>query len=200
MDADKKERLQKQLDFILELDKVKSIYRQTYLADGSRKENDSEHSFHLAVMCFLLSDYAAEAVDVAHTMEMLLLHDVVEIDAGDTYAYDVEANRTKAVREEEAAKRIYGLLPGEQGRRYYELWREFEERRTPEAKFANALDRVQPVLLTDRAGGRSWREHGVRRSQIMKRAEYIKDSTPLLYEHVVALIAKNVEKGNLLDA
>ncbi len=193
------DRLKQQMDFILEVDKMKNIMRQTYLSDGSRKENDAEHSYHLAVMCFLLSEYANEPIDVAHTMQLVLLHDVIEIDAGDTYAYDVEANKSKAKREKEAAIHLYGMLPREQGEYYRSMWEEFEARQTPEAKFANALDRIQPVLLTNKAGGASWLEHGVKKSQIMKRAEYIKDGSAILYQYVVNLIDENVEKGLLVN-
>ena len=193
------DRLQKQLDFILEVDKMKNIIRQTYLSDGSRKENDAEHSYHLAVMCFFLSEYANEPINVEHTMQMVLLHDVIEIDAGDTYAYDAEANKTKTLREQKAAEHLYGMLPVEQGERYKNLWQEFEDGITPEARFANALDRVQPVLLTNRAGGQSWLEHGVKKSQIMTRVDKVKLGSEQLYKYVVSLINKNVKKGLLVD-
>ena len=140
------ERLKQQLQFLLELDKQKEIGRQTYLADGSRKEGDAEHAWHMAIMAFLLADYANEKIDVLKTIKMILMHDVVEIDAGDTYAYDTEGNKTKKLREEKAADRIYGMLPEDQRNECRALWEEFEAMETPEAKFANTLDKVQPML------------------------------------------------------
>ena len=161
-------RLEQQLRFLMELDKQKEIVRQTYLADGSRRETDAEHAWHLALMCMILSEYANEPIDMARTVLMVLTHDLVEIDAGDTYAYDVQGNETKKERELRAADRIYGLLPEDQGAYLRELWDEFEAMETPEAKFANALDKIQPVLLTDQAKGKSWREHGVRKEHVQK--------------------------------
>ncbi|MCD7708984.1 MAG: HD domain-containing protein, partial [Clostridiales bacterium] len=137
--------LQKRIAFIMELDKSKEVFRQSYLANGSRKENDAEHSWHLALMAVLLADYANEPIDVAHTVEMVLLHDVIEIDAGDTYAYDAAGNATKREREVKAADRIYGMLPDMQRDELRALWDEFEEMETPESKFANMLDRLQPI-------------------------------------------------------
>lgn len=151
---------EKQMSFIMELDKIKKINRQTYLSDGSRKENDAEHSWHLALMAFVLAEHANEEIDVLKTIKMVLLHDVIEIDAGDTYAYDTEANKTKRERELLAADRIFGLLPEEQRSEYRGLWDEFEAMETAEAKFANMLDNVQPLLLNVATDGKSWREHG----------------------------------------
>lgn len=147
------DKLEQQMQFLLELDKQKEIERQTYLASGKRKEGDAEHAWHLAVMAFLLADYANEKIDVLKTVKMVLLHDVVEIDAGDTYAYDTAGNQTKRLREEKAADRIYGMLPEKQKQECRALWEEFERGETPEAKFANTLDKVQPVLLNDASGG-----------------------------------------------
>ena len=135
-----KERLKKQFDFMREIDKEKQINRQTYIADASRKENDAEHAWHAAVMAVLLSEYANEEIDVLKTVTMLLLHDIVEIDAGDTYAYDEEGKKTQRQRELLAAQRIYGMLPKEQGEKLRDLWEEFEEAKTPEARFARAMD------------------------------------------------------------
>ena len=160
------ERLQKQIAFIKEIDKVKSIFRQTYLADGTRKENDAEHSWHIALMAVLLKEYVSEDVDVAKVMTMVLIHDLVEIDAGDTYAYDSEGAKSKREREVKAADRIFGILPEDQGMYFRELWEEFEAYETPDAKYAHLLDNFQPLLLNDASGGRSWNEHGVHKSQI----------------------------------
>ena len=163
------ERLEKQLKFLLEIDRMKEISRQTYLADGSRKENDAEHSFHLAVMAYLLAEYSNEPINREKTMMMVLVHDLVEIDAGDTYAYDTEGAKTKEKREQSAAGRIFGLLPEDQGAELRALWEEFEAGTTPEARFAAILDHMQPVLLTDAADGKSWKEHGVKTSWIRRR-------------------------------
>ena len=162
-------RLMQQLRFLLELDKLKNIYRRTYVLHEDRPENDAEHSFHLAIMTCILAEYAKEKIDVLHTMKMVLIHDVVEIDAGDTYAYDTEGAKTKYARELNAADRLFALLPEEQGREYRALWDEFEERRSPEAKFANALDRIQPMLLNYKKDGISWKEHHVTEDQVITR-------------------------------
>ncbi len=192
-------RLEQQLKFILELDKIKSIVRQTYLANGERKEDDAEHSWHLALMCFTLAEYANEPIDVLKTMKMVLLHDVIEIDAGDTYAYDTAGNETKRARELAAAERIFPILPEDQAEEYRSLWDEFEERKTPEAKFARMLDNVQPVLLNNASGGKSWREHGVKKSQVMGRNERTHEGSEVIWEYLKTIIDENVEKGNIVD-
>lgn len=190
---------EKQISFIMELDKIKKIGRQTYLSDASRKENDAEHSWHLALMVFLLADYSNEKIDVLKTMKMVLLHDVIEIDAGDTYAYDMEGNKTKRERELKAADRIFGLLPDGQAKEYRSLWDEFEALETPEAKFANMLDKVQPLLLNDASGGKSWIEHGVKKSQVMARNVRTHEGSEQLWEYAKLLIEKNTAEGKLLD-
>ena len=162
----KLERLEKQIRFIVEIDKVKNIFRQTYLADARRKENDAEHSWHIALMAYLLQEYAEKPVDVSKVMLMVLIHDLVEIDAGDTYAYDDAGAETKRAREEAAADRIFGLLPEDQGKYFRELWEEFEAYESPEGKYAHLLDNFQPLLLNDASGGLSWQEHQVKKSQI----------------------------------
>lgn len=191
------EKLEQQIRFLLELDKQKEIGRQTYLASGSRKEGDAEHAWHLAIMAFLLADYANEKIDILKTMKMVLLHDVIEIDAGDTYAYDTEGQKTKRLREEKAADRIYGMLPEEQKAEYRALWEEFEAGETPEAKFANTLDNIQPVLLNHASGGRSWREHDVKKSQIMGRNKKTHEGSEVLWEYIRNIIDKNIEQGNI---
>lgn len=188
---------EKRISFILELDRMKKIVRQTYIADGSRLENDAEHSYHLALMAFVFADCANQPVDVLKAVKMALLHDVIEIDAGDTYAYDVAANATKSERERRAADRIFGLLPPRQGEEYRALWEEFEQMDTPEAKFVNTLDKVQPLLLNDATGGRSWREHGVKLSQVLSRNQRTHEGSEELWRHARALIEKNVSEGNL---
>ncbi|MBO6114245.1 MAG: HD domain-containing protein [Lachnospiraceae bacterium] len=193
------ERLRKQLEFLLEIDKSKKVVRQTYLSDGSRKENDAEHSWHLAIMAILLSEYANEDIDVLKTVSMVLIHDLVEIDAGDTYAYDTEGNKTKQEREVKAAERIFNLLPEEQAEEFRALWDEFERRDTPEARFAAALDRTQPVMLTDKQGGKSWKEHEVKKSQISGRTKPVEEGSKELFGYVEDAIEKNVKKGLLRD-
>lgn len=191
------DRLKRQMEFILEVDKLKEITRQTYISSGERKENDTEHSWHLALMCALLAEHAEEKIDVLKTMTMVLIHDIVEIDAGDTYAYDTAGNSTKREREVRAADRIFQLLPEDQASYFRELWEEFEEAATPEAKFALTLDKVQPVMLNAASGGKSWREHEVELPQILKRNEHTPEGSQPLWEYAKGLIMENVEKGNI---
>ncbi|MBQ9562789.1 MAG: HD domain-containing protein [Lachnospiraceae bacterium] len=192
------ERLEKQMDFLLRLDRMKQVVRQTYLADGSRKENDAEHSWHMAVMTAVLAEYANEPIDVGHTILLTLVHDIIEVEAGDTYAYDAAGNATKREREVRAAEHLYGLLPEDQGAYYRALWDEFEAMETPEAKFANAMDKMQPVILTDAADGKSWKEHGVHIAQVMGRNARTHEGSEELWAYEESLLRKNREKGNLL--
>lgn len=192
-------RLEQQLQFIVEIDKVKQIFRQTYLADGTRKENDAEHSWHIALMAYLLQEYASEPVDVPRVMLMVLIHDLVEIDAGDTYAYDPEGAKTKAEREKKAAERIFGLLPKEQGEMLKGLWEEFEEYKTADAKYAHLLDNFQPLLLNDAFDGVSWVEHGVKKSQIYKRNERIEETSPEVWDCMQQVIEKHIQAGDVID-
>lgn len=192
-----KERLEKQMEFIMEMDKLKKITRQTYLSDGSRKENDVEHSWHLAMMCILLKEYANEKIDVLKTVTMVLIHDVVELDAGDTYAYDVEGNETKRQREVAAAERIFGILPVDQQKYFRDLWEEFEEGKTAEARFALALDKIQPVMLNSASGGRSWKEHNVEINQILKRNKLTPAGSETLWEYAETILEENIKKGNI---
>ncbi len=177
------DRLDKQVNFLRELDKEKFIGRQTYLTDGVRKENDAEHAWHMAVAAILLSEYSNEKIDLAKTLSMILLHDVVEIDAGDTYAYDTEAKKTEAEREERAARRIYGMLPADQADKFYSLWREFEERKTPEAKFARTLDNFQPLMLQDATKGKAWEEHGVESDKVYGRNSRSAEGSAALWDY-----------------
>ncbi|HIZ43401.1 MAG TPA: HD domain-containing protein [Firmicutes bacterium] len=193
------ERLEKQLAFILEADKSKQVFRQTYISDGSRKENDAEHSWHLALMCALLHEYANAPIDVAKTMTMVLIHDIIEIDAGDTYAYDDAGNETKRAREVKAADRLFGLLPDDQRKWLRGLWEEFEEGESAEARFALALDKIQPVLLNDATGGRSWQEHEVKASQILNRNQRTPGGSRELWDYIKGLIEKNIGLGRIQD-
>lgn len=192
------ERLEQQLDFIKEIDKEKSIGRQTYLADGGRKENDAEHAWHMAVMAVLLSEYANEEIDVLKTVTMLLIHDIVEIDAGDTYAYDEEGKKTQEERERKAAKRIFGLLPEDQGKKLLALWEEFEARETKEAKFARTMDNFQPMMLNDASDGKAWVEHGICLDQTLQRNERSKEGSRILWDYAYEnFLMRNVKKGTL---
>lgn len=192
------EKLMQQMDFILEVDKLKKIGRQTYISDASRKENDAEHSWHLAIMAYLLREYANDNVDVLKVIMMVLIHDLVEIDAGDTYAYDTEANKTKASRELAAAKRIFGLLPKEQGDDFMALWQEFEAGETMEAKYAGTLDKIQPLMLNNATGGKSWKEHSVKYESVTNRFSAAKEGSDAIWEYGQSMIDKNRSNGKLL--
>ncbi|MCM1524565.1 MAG: HD domain-containing protein [Ruminococcus sp.] len=208
------ERLKKQIEFLLEADKMKSLYRQTYIiadesrgasmrefeGDGTlhgRRENDAEHSFHLALFAMVLSEYSNTPVDLAKVMKMVLIHDIVEIDAGDTYCYDEKGYETKAQREQQAADRLFGILPEDQGTEYRRLWEEFEERRTPEARFAAALDRIQPMLLNHAKGGVSWKEHGVDFDRVYERNRHIGEGSEKLWEYTEKVLEEAAAEGEL---
>ncbi len=191
-------RLQQQFEFILEMDKEKQVLRQTHINGYSRQENDAEHSWHMALMTMLLSEYSNEKIDILHTIEMLLIHDLVEIDAGDTYAYDTEGKKTQADREQKAADRIFGLLPEDQGQRLLELWKEFEAYETPEAIFAHAMDNLQPMMLNAANGGQDWEKHGVHLSQIMKRNYKTAEGSNDLWDYAYDNFLKpNLETGKI---
>ncbi len=190
-------RLEQQLNFIVEIDKLKSVLRRSLLCDGSRRENSAEHSWHLAAMAALLTEYAVEPVDVVRVLKMLLVHDVVEVDAGDTYAYDPQANETREAREQEAAGRIFGLLPADQATEVRSLWDEFEEGVTPESRYANALDRLQPLLLNFQSGGISWKQHGVTAAAVIQRMQPIRTGTPQLWSVVETLVSEATARGLL---
>lgn len=193
------ERLKKQMDFLLEADKLKFITRQTYLSDGKRKENDGEHSWHLALMAVLLSEYSNEKIDLVKVITMVLIHDMVEIDAGDTYAYDAVGNQSKREREVKAADRIFNILPQDQAEKFRQLWEEFEAYETPEAKFAHVCDNVQPLMLNDATDGLAWREHDVKKSQVLQRNRRTGEGSQVLMEYINRILDKNVESGNLRD-
>jgi len=189
-------RLEKQIAFILELDRLKDVLRQTTLTVAeNRRENSAEHSWHLAVMATVLAEYATDAVDVSLVAAMLLVHDVVEIDAGDTFAYDAAGYEDKEERERKAAERLFGLLPEEQGSELRAAWDEFEECSTPEARYANALDRLQPLLLNSKSGGGSWRTHSVTREQVLRRMEPIRLWTPRLWPVVMEIVDDASARG-----
>ncbi|MBQ7096496.1 MAG: HD domain-containing protein [Clostridia bacterium] len=191
-------RLEKQLEFALEVNKEKNIFRQTHV-DSERCENDAEHSWHIAVMIYLLREYANEEFDVAKAMLMALIHDVVEIDAGDTYAYDNNALSTQKEREQAAAERIFGILPQDQKQEMILLFNEFEECRTPEARFARVMDNLQPMMLNDKNNGADWKRHNVAKSQIYKRNEKTPTGSAELWEFMKILVEQNIEKGTIRD-
>ena len=195
MDA---ERIEQQIAFIVEIDRLKQVLRQTYLIDGKRRENSAEHSWHLAVMAVLLSEYTREELDLARVVKMLLLHDVVEIDAGDTFAYDEAAHADKEERERLAAERIFNLLPADMAREVFALWEEFEAGATPEAQYAEALDRFQPILLNYGSGGIAWREHGISSEQVIARNRHIEAGAPGLWTYVRGLIDRAEDNGYLV--
>ena len=194
-----KERFEKQMAFILEADKEKNILRQTHLSGGGRQENDAEHAWHMAMMIYLLKEYANEPIDLAKTMMMALIHDIVEIDAGDTYAYDETAMASQAERERLAADRIFGLLPDDQRDELRALFEEFEAGETAEAKFARTMDNLQPLMLNNSNNGGDWREHQVTKTQIMKRHGRNQIGSAFIGEYTKELIEENVRKGNIRD-
>lgn len=194
------ERLAQQLAFLLEIDRLKLVLRQTRLLDDPRRENSAEHSWHLAMLALILAEYADQPVDVSHVIRLVLVHDLIEIDAGDTFAYDQIGNLDKAEREQRAADRIFALLPPDQMHFIRTLWDEFELRATAEARFANALDRLMPMLHNYHTVGGTWYAHGVTADQVLRRAAPIADSSPELYELVQQMLAIAVDQGILAPA
>ena len=193
-------RLQQQIQFLVEIDKLKQVFRQTWLMDQSRMENDAEHSWHIAVAAMLFLEYADDPkLDVLRVIKMLLVHDLVEIDAGDTYAYDEVACRDQAKREEKGAQRIFGLLPPDQAVEFRGLWEEFEARQTSEARFAAALDRFQPLLHNYLTGGRAWLDHAVTSDRVLVRNSPVVDGAPRLGQYAEDLIRDAVAKGYLAE-
>lgn len=193
-------RLNQQFDFCLEADKEKFIGRQTYLSDGIRKENDAEHAWHMAVMALVLGEYSNDKIDLLKTISMILIHDIVEIDAGDTYAYDEQRKKSQKSREIAAADRIFALLPEDQQKKLRLLWEEFEAAETPEAKFARAMDNVQPIMLNNTTKGKSWEERNVHLSQILKRNQITPEGSQTLWNYISEnFINPNVESGKIIN-
>ena len=190
-------RISKQLDFALEIDKLKNVFRQTHLSQHGRNENDAEHSWHMAVMAYLLKEYANEEVDIAKVMLMCLIHDIVEIDAGDTYAYDTDGLKTQKQREDKAKERIFSLLPDEQKAEFIALFDEFETNETSEARFAHAIDNLQPLILNNSNNGSDWREHSVTSEQIYKRQTKTKLGSEKIFAVADRIIQDNIQKGNI---
>jgi len=194
-----RERFEKQLAFILEVDKEKNILRQTHLSGHGRRENDAEHAWHMAMMIYLLKEYSNEEIDIAKAMMMALIHDIVEIDAGDTYAYDTKGLETQKEREQRAAQRIFGLLPNDQKSEFRALFEEFEAGESAEARFVKAMDNFQPLLLNNSNGGADWREHKVTKSKVVGRQQTSRLGSEKIWEYTEELINENVKKGNILD-
>ena len=192
-------RLEHQIAFIVEIDRLKSVVRQNYLADGSRRENTAEHSWHVTLMAMILCEHAAEPVDRARVLELLLVHDLVEIDAGDTFAYDSAGEQTKAAREQAAAERIFGLLPAAQAEQLRAAWDEYEASATPEARFALSLDRLMPMIHNSLTEGRAWQANGVAADKVRHRAESISRGAPALGALANKLIDSSVAAGFLAD-
>ena len=193
------QRLKQQMDFLLEVDKEKNIFRQTHLSGGGRAENDAEHAWHMALMIYLLREYANQDFDPLKAIVMALIHDVVEIDAGDTYAYDDVGLATQQEREAKAARRIFGLLPQDQRDEMLALFREFEDYETPEARFAHVLDNLQPLMLNHANNGGDWRAHQVKKSQIYKRNAKTAAGSQTLWAYMEDMVAENIKKGNIRD-
>ena len=197
---DQKNRFRQQIEFILEVDKLKNVLRKTILLDRSRRENSAEHSWHIALMVFILSEYTRDSdVDLFRVMKILLVHDLIEIDAGDTYCYDDQGRKGQARREKKAADRIFNLLPADQAATFRELWDEFEERKTPESRYANALDRIQPFLHNYFTEGQIWQENNINSTQVKERMNPVADGAPILWNYVSSLIDDGVKKGYLAE-
>lgn len=193
-------RLDQQIAFVRELDNLKRVRRQTWLTDASRQENSAEHSWHIAVMALVLAEYApGDDLDLGRVMQMLLIHDVVEIDAGDTFCYDNAAVAQQADHEKRAAERLFGLLPRDLADRFRNLWEEFEARETPESLLANSLDRLQPILSNFHSDGKSWRANGITRAQVRERNRIVADGAPELWTYIEDLLQRAVDKGMLKD-
>ncbi len=191
------DRMKKQLAFALEIDREKNVFRQTHLSGHGRRENDAEHAWHMAVMAYLLREYANGSVDIARVMILCLIHDIVEIDAGDTYVYDAEGLKTQKAREDAAKERIFSLLPDDQKKEMTALFDEFEAYQTPESKFAHAMDNLQPLILNNSNDAGDWKEHGVSASQVYARQSKTRLGSEKLFEVSDEIIRENIRKGNL---
>jgi len=187
------DRFRRQIEFILEIDRLKEVYRQSHVLHADRHENSAEHSWHLAIAALLLAEYANQPVDTSRVIRMALVHDLVEIDAGDTFIYDTAGDLEKAAKEEKAAERIFGLLPSDQRDAWRGLWKELEQRETVEAKFANALDRLLPVLHNYFTNGRSWKEHGITQQQALEKNAVIAEGSETIWNLVEKLIRDTLQ-------
>lgn len=190
-------RLEQQIQFILEMDKLKNIFRQSYIIGTGRKENDAEHSWHLAMMVLVLGEHANTEINTLKVLKMVLIHDIVEIDAGDTFCYDEKAGLDKNEREQHAAKRLFGLLPDDQTEEFHALWEEFEAANTADAKFARSVDRLMPMLHNYHTEGRSWKEHSVSKEQVVTRNKVIESGSHTLWDIACSVIDEAVKKDYL---
>lgn len=193
----KDERLQKQIKFAIVIDEMKNIFRRNLIIDGSRRENDAEHSWNLAMLAMLFEEYSAEKVNIERVLKIALVHDLIEVYAGDTFAYDVKGNEDKLQREIESANRLFGILDPDQGAEIRALWDEFEAKETPESKYANAIDRIQPLINNYLTNGHTWKEGDVHAPQILKRMDIIRTTTPALWPIVEGIISTSIEIGIL---
>ena len=194
----KNERLMKQMQFIIEVDKLKKVFRHNIVIGTIRNENDAEHSWHLAFMAMLLFEYSSEKnIDILKVIKLVIVHDLVEIDAGDTFCYDEKAQEDKAEREQKAADRIFNILPADQAEEIFALWREFEERKTPEAKFASCMDRLQPLLLNYYTEGYTWQSPEVTSKKVLERNRFLEENAPELWEYAKEIIEDSVKRGFL---
>ncbi len=200
LSSDRRDRFRRQIEFILEIDKLKNVLRKTILMDRSRRENSAEHSWHIALTVLIMSEYAKDSnVDLFRVMKILLVHDIIEIDAGDTYCYDDQGRKDQSQREKNAADRIFNLLPADQASMLRKLWNEFEERKTPESKFANAMDRLQPFLHNYFTEGQIWQENSITSSQVKSRMDPVDDGAPILWQYVRSLIDDGIQRGYLAE-
>ena len=193
----KDEKLQKQIKFAIVIDEMKNIFRRNLIIDGSRRENDAEHSWNLAMLAMLFEEYSTEKVNIEKVLKIALVHDLIEVYAGDTFAYDVKGNEDKLQREIESANKLFGILDPEQGAEIRALWDEFEAKETPESKYANAIDRIQPLINNYMTNGHTWKEGDVHAPQIYKRMDIIRTTTPALWPIVEGIISTSIEIGIL---
>jgi len=194
-----KHEIEKQIEFLMEIDKSKGILRMNWMLDQSRREDDAQHAWHACLTAMVLQKYAARPVDIGHVIQMLLVHDIVEIDAGDTYAYDKEGLQTQKAREEAAKERIFSLLPEDQKKELAGLFDEFEAFETKESKYAHAMDNLQPLILNHSNGGEDWKRHGVTKGQVYGRQGKTKLGSNRLFQVVDAILQENIEKGNIKE-
>lgn len=193
----KNEKLKKQMEFSVTVDKMKTVLRRSLIADGTRRENDAEHSWHLAILAMLLEEYSAEKVNIERVLKITIVHDLVEVYAGDTFAYDEKGYEDKAERETKAAEKLFGALDSQQGKEFRTLWDEFEAKETPEARYANAVDRIQPLVQNYMTDGHTWKQGNVSSARVYKRMEIIRTAAPELWGVVEGIIESSVEKGIL---
>lgn len=191
------DRLKKQIEFLVEIDKMKNVFRRTVLIDKSRRENDAEHSWHFAMLALILNEYCSEEIDVSRVIKIAICHDLVEIYAGDTFAYDAEGHKDKEEREKKAAEKLFSILPEDEGEEIKELWQEFENKETPEARFANVCDRFQPLVHNFMTDGHTWKEGDVHAPQVLERMSVIKESAPEIWNAVTKIVSESVKKGIL---